>query len=199
MRDEHSPSTHITLLRRLRAEPTDQAAWHDFVERYGPLIYHWCRRWQLQEADARDVTQVILLKLARELRAFEYDPGRRFRGWLHTLTHHALSDFLASPRRAFPAAGDPGMLEALASLEARADLVQKLEEEFDREILEIACAQVRQRVQPHTWDAFRLTALEGLSGADAAARLGLKVDAVFMARSRVQKMLQETIQDLEKA
>ena len=33
----------------------------------------------------------------------------------------------------------------------------------------MAQARVRQRVEPHTWEAFRLTAMEGLSGADAAA------------------------------
>ena len=48
-------------------------------------------------------------------------------------------------------------------------------------------------------DAFRLTALDGLSGAEAAERLGMKPGAVFVARSKVQKMLQEEVQRLDTA
>jgi RNA polymerase sigma-70 factor (ECF subfamily) len=66
------------------------------VDRYGPQIHAWCRRWGLQETDARDVTQTVLLQLASKLRTFTYDPAQRFRGWLKTLTHHAWSDFLAA-------------------------------------------------------------------------------------------------------
>ena len=90
-----SPSqTSVTLLGRLRQEGTDQQAWVEFVRRYGPRICGWCRQWGLQEADAQDVAQDVLLKLAAKLRTFAYDPTRSFRGWLKTLTHHAWCDFV---------------------------------------------------------------------------------------------------------
>ena len=69
----------------------------------------------------------------------------------------------------------------------------RLEEEFDRELLDEAMARVRLRVAPQTWEAFRLTALEGLSGADAAERIPMAVAQVFVAKRRVQKMIQEEI------
>src|SRR5262249_47193788 len=72
-------STSPTLLGRLQRDAADQEAWRQFVRRYGPRIYHWCRRWDLQEADAQDVTQNVLLKLVAKLRAFRYDPARSFR------------------------------------------------------------------------------------------------------------------------
>src|SRR5262245_27156971 len=65
--------TSVTLLARLRQIPADQAAWAEFTERYGRKIYAWCRRWNLQEADAEDVTQIVLLKLAEKMQRFEYD------------------------------------------------------------------------------------------------------------------------------
>ena len=34
--------TSTTLLGRLRHAPADQAAWSEFVDRYGPKIYRWC-------------------------------------------------------------------------------------------------------------------------------------------------------------
>src|SRR5262249_27845754 len=88
--DQPSDSeTSPTLLGRLRLDPSDQASWKTFVQRYGPKIYGWCRGWNLQDADAQDVTQNVLLKLAAKLSTFHYDPAGSFRGWLKTLTHHA--------------------------------------------------------------------------------------------------------------
>ena len=68
-------ATDVSLLLRLRQNPTDQAAWGNFVDRYGRRIYLWCRHWQLQEADAEDVTQNVLLKLAEQMRDLPVRPG----------------------------------------------------------------------------------------------------------------------------
>jgi RNA polymerase sigma-70 factor (ECF subfamily) len=184
------------LLGRLRQVPTDQAAWAQFVRQYGPKIYAWCRKWDLQDADAQDVSQLLLTKLAEKLRTFSYDPARSFRAWLKTLAQHACSDFRADQKR--HGARDGRGLALLESQQARADLVQSLEEEFDLELLEEAIARVRLRVRPRTWEAFRLTALEGQSGAQAADRLGMKVAAVFVAKSKVRKMLRDAIHKLER-
>jgi len=74
-----------------------------------------------------------------------------------------------------------------------------MEEQFDCELLEEATARVRLRVQPHTWEAFRLLAYEGLTGAEVATRLNMKVGAVFVARSKVQRMLREELSRLEES
>jgi RNA polymerase sigma-70 factor (ECF subfamily) len=188
--------TSPTLLARLRRVPADQAAWALFTERYGRKIYAWCRQWNLQEADAEDVTQTVLLKLAATMQSFVYDPAKSFRGWLKTVVRHAWSDYWSS-RKAVVATGGSRAVEMLHTVEAREDLVQRLGEEFDRELLDEAAARVRQRVVPRTWQAFEMTAVQGRSGADAAAALGMKVATVFVARSKVQKMLQEEIRSLE--
>jgi RNA polymerase sigma-70 factor (ECF subfamily) len=197
MGDAQLPSTRATLLLRLRQGATDQAAWGEFVERYGRHIYRWCRQWQLQDADAEDVTQEILLKLAQKLRTFAYDPARSFRGWLKTVAHHAWRDFVDGRRRPEAAGGDGHVEELLGSLEAREDLAHKLEVAFDLELLEAAKAQVQLRVAPHTWEAFRLVALDGLPVAEVAARVQMQVAMVYVAKSKVQKMLQEEIRKLE--
>jgi RNA polymerase sigma-70 factor (ECF subfamily) len=190
-------STALSLLLRLQQEPADQAAWGDFVKRYGRRIYLWCRQWQLQEADAEDVTQNVLLILAEKLRELTYDPSGSFRAWLKTVTHHAWHRYLANQQRAGQGGGDSHTFLLLQTLEARDDLAVRLEEEFDRELLELAMLRVAQRVEPHTWRAFQLLTLEGLSGADTAAQLAMPVAMVYVAKSRVQKMLQEEIQQIE--
>jgi len=197
MVDAPLPTTRVTLLARLRQEPTDQAAWEVFVERYGRHIYRWCRQWKLQDADAEDVTQDILMKLAQKLRAFVYDPSRSFRGWLKTLVHHAWRDFVDSPRRSRPASGGRQVWELMGTLQAREDLIQRLQEAFDYELLEAAKVRVRLRVAPHTWEAFRLVALERLPVAEVAATVHMQVAMVYVAKSKVQKMLQEEIHKLE--
>jgi RNA polymerase sigma-70 factor (ECF subfamily) len=197
MSDRDTSKTSLTLLGRLRQSPTDQHAWDTFVERYGPKVYAWCRRWRLQESDAQDVTQNVLLELARQMQSFVYQPNGTFRGWLRTVSHCAYCDFLSARQRVTPGSGEDGVLAQLNSVEAREDLLLQLEQEFDRELLDEATARVRLRVEPHTWDAFALTAVEGLSGAEAASRLGMQVGTVYVARGKVQKMLQEEVRRLE--
>lgn len=187
-------ATNVTLLGRLRRDPTDQEAWNAFVDRYGRKIYAWCRRWTVQEADAQDITQNVLLDLARQMRAFEYRPGGSFRGWLKTIAHRAWCDFLTARQRTIVGGG-----EALLTQPAGDDLVKALEEECDRELLDEAMVRVRLRVQPHTWQAFVLTALDGHAGADVAKQLGMKVGTVYVARGKVQKMLQDEVRRLETA
>ena len=186
--------TSPTLLARLQRAPTDQAAWGEFVDRYGTRIYGWCRQWKLQEADACDVTQDVLFKLSERLRTFRYDPARSFRGWLRTVAHHAWNDFVAARPRTVGGGHDSDILQ---QVEARQDLLQRLEEQFDQELFEEAAARVRLRVEPHTWEAFRMLALEGCSGAEAAGKLGMKVATVFVARSKVQKLLRQELAKLD--
>jgi len=64
-------------------------------------------------------------------------------------------------------------------------------------LLKEAAARVRLRVEPRTWDAFHLLAIEGRSGAEVARRLEMKVATVFVARSKVQRMLCEEITRLD--
>jgi RNA polymerase sigma-70 factor (ECF subfamily) len=186
-----------SLLGRLQQNSSDQEAWGKFVLRYGPQIQRWCLAWHLQEADAQDVTQTVLLKMAQKMRTFRHDRAQNFRAYLKTLTRYAWCDLLDSRRPAGVGSGDSAMLERLESVEAHDDLVTRLEATFDQELLELAMERVRQRVQPHTWEAFRLTALQGENGAAVAAQLDMLVVTVYKAKSKVQKMLQDEIHTLE--
>jgi RNA polymerase sigma-70 factor (ECF subfamily) len=194
---EGDSRTSQTLIGRLRDEPDNPQAWNAFVDRYGRKVYAWCRQWGLQEADAEDVTQNVLLDLARQMTRFHYRAGGSFRAWLKTIAHRAWCDFLEARRRQRTTVEGDAILDRISSVEAGADLLRTMDEECEREMLEEAMARVKLRVQPHTWEAFRLTALDGRSGAEAGAQLNMQVGAVFVARSKVQKMLQEEVRKLE--
>jgi RNA polymerase sigma factor (sigma-70 family) len=196
--EDHSSRTSVTLLGRLRQDPRDQAAWNEFVARYEPKIFEWCLGWRLQESDARDVSQDVLLKLHGLLAKFAYDPSRSFRGWLKTLTHHAWRDLVAERKRVGAGSGDSRMVELFANIQASDDLEKHLKEEFHRELMEQAMIRVQPRVAARTWDAFRLTALEGRSGAQAAESLEMNITRVYTAKSQVKMMIREEIRKLVK-
>jgi RNA polymerase sigma-70 factor (ECF subfamily) len=130
-----TPSTSTSLLGRLRQEPADQEAWAEFVRRYGPQVYRWCRRWGLQEADAEDVTQAVLVRLSARMRTFTHDPARSFRAYLMTLARYAWCDFLETRKQPGAGVGGSDVLGLLETVEAGDDLVRRLDEQFDQEVL----------------------------------------------------------------
>ena len=197
MANRPEPSTEITRLHQLRREPADQDSWRRFDARYRPLIHAWCRHWGAQELDAQEVAQTILTHLSARLKSFEYDPARRFRGWLSTVTRHAWAAFVEGRATGPIGAGDSRVDQLLHEVVAREDLASRLEAEFDQELLEVAMLRVQARVEPHTWEAFRRTALEELAPAEVAARFGMKIATVYVARSKVQRLLREELGRLE--
>lgn len=188
-------STSWTLLRKLQQTPADGQAWESFARRYGPAVFNWCRQWGLQEADAEDVAQTVLVKLIEHMKVFQYDPTQSFRAWLKTVSYHAWAKFCTA--RAKLAVASPAVYDALGTLEAKESLAERLEREYDQELFELALVRVSQRVETHTWECFRLLAFEELSGKEVAERLDMKIGAVYVARSKVQRMIQEEIAKIE--
>ncbi len=200
--ESDGPDTSASLLLRLGHRPSDQAAWEEFVDRYGGMIYSWCRASGLQDADAQDVTQAVLTQLAVQLGRFAYDPSQTVPRLAEDRGEECLPGLHgrpSAPHRRGGSSGGTGRADPILTVESRDDLARRLEAEFDLELLEEAERRVRRRVAPHTWEAYRLTAVEGLSGAEAAARLGMKVAAVFVSRSHVMKHLRSEVRGLEDA
>ena len=57
-------ATRPSLLIRIR-DPRDGEAWETFVDTYLPMIYRYARRMGLQDADSADVSQEVLVEVAR--------------------------------------------------------------------------------------------------------------------------------------
>src|SRR5438477_1170330 len=135
MAEPHESRTRATLLARLyRSGTPDDEAWREFVDLYGRQIYKWCRYWQLQDADAEEVTQQVLVQLVSKMKEFVYDPSRSFRAWLKTVTHHAWRNLVDSRQHKLASGGDSHVWKQLLAAPARDDLALRLEQEFDREL-----------------------------------------------------------------
>jgi RNA polymerase sigma factor (sigma-70 family) len=181
------------MFSRLRRKPTDQAEWQEFTCRILPRIRQWAARY-LPANERDDVAQMVLLRFCQALEGFEYDPRQRFRGWLRTLTGHAVVDWLKSRERPGRGSGAEDAYEVLESEAAREDLWGRIEREYDLELFEEACRRVRLRVQPVVWQRYWLTVPAALGGGgrepeEAAAEAGVKVALIYQARSRVSALL----------
>ncbi|WP_165219582.1 RNA polymerase sigma factor [Aquisphaera insulae] len=193
--EDPAHDTSATLMMRLSRDPADGRAWEEFVHRYRPMIRDWCLKRGARPDVAEDVAQEVLVKLLGAFKGFRYDPARSFRAWLRTVTRNAWSDFARHHRPESAADGD-GFGKLLDSMAAAEDLGSRLEDAFDRELVDLAMSRVERRVKPLNWRAFRLTAIDGLAGAEAAKELEMTVARVFIAKHRVQKMLEEEVRIL---
>lgn len=189
--------THVSLLARLREDDRDAGAWRTFVDRYGRRIFEWCLARGLQPADAEDVTQDVLLKLARHLGTFEYNPQLTFRGWLRRVAENAVLDFLRQRKVTQNLKSDDESHYILNDVTARVDLVSRLEEVFDLELLDLAKERVRLRVDRRRWQAWELLAIQQQNGEEVSLQLDMKVPSVYSSRYQIQKLISEELQQLE--
>jgi RNA polymerase sigma-70 factor (ECF subfamily) len=80
-----------------------------------------------------------------------------------------------------------------------ADLVEPRwydETEYRHELVGRAMQMLQPEFQPATWQAFWQSAVAGRRGREVAAELGLTVNAVYLARSRVLRRLREELSGL---
>jgi RNA polymerase sigma-70 factor (ECF subfamily) len=188
--------TPVSLLERLRLRP-DPASWQRLVDLYTPLIRDWLRRQAVQPADIDDLTQDVLGTVARELPQFHHDLRRgAFRRWLRTVTVNRLRNFWRAARLR-PAVGSATVEEALAQLaDSSSDLSRLWDEEHDRHVVRRLLELIEPEFEPTTWQAFRLLVLDGLPTREVAAAVGLSVNAVRIAKSRVLSRFRREIEGL---
>lgn len=193
-------STSTTLLERLRDHDID--AWRSFVFLYSPLVASWCRRLGVAEADVEDVVQETLAACSRGLTTFRRDePGDSFRSWLKTIAQNKARDHFRRTGRQ-PAGVAVGGTDHTLQLHGVAD---GPESDLDSEgsapnerawLIQRGVNLVRAEFTEATWRAFELTATEGVSPIDVAQKLGLSINAVYKARSRVLRRLREELTGL---
>jgi RNA polymerase sigma-70 factor (ECF subfamily) len=186
------PLTRPSLLVRLR-DMHDHDAWAEFVRLYAPAVYRFARRKGLQDADAADLTQEVLRGVTGAIGRLDFDPRQgMFRSWLFTLAHRRLCDWLLSRQRRERGSGDSATLELLNEQPQREEQ-QQWEHDLERETFARAAEKIRPVFSEATWQAFWQTAVDGKSGKEVAAALGISVGAVYLAKSRVMVRLKEQV------
>jgi RNA polymerase sigma-70 factor (ECF subfamily) len=195
---EEIPKTRASLLVRIR-NPQDDEAWAEFVGLYEPVVYRIARQRGFQDADARELTQDVLVAVASAIERWEPDPARgKFRTWLFRIARNLSINLLASRRRHAQGTGGTDFQTLLEEQEApRGEDSDLFDQEYRRELFGRAVAQVRGQFREATWQAFWLTSVQGRDIGEVAEELGMSAGAVYIARSRVMARLREKVEELD--
>ena len=191
-RIDHPPETRPSLLDRLQ-QPADDDSWRQFVELYVPVIFGVARRKGLQDADAWEVTQEVLVQLTRSMPEFRYDPDRgRFRGWLSRVIHSRLV------RHWNRQAAQKQMFEPRSEWDdvAEDSVGPLLDESLTQQLTQLALERIAGHFEPDTWRAFELTWRDQLSAEQVARMLNRPTGWVYVCKSRVLKRLGSELRKL---
>ena len=180
--------TSLTLLERLR-EGGDEAAWERLVRLYTPLIRGWLRRHLPQADDVDEVTQQVFQVVVEKMPAFEH-AGRAgsFRAWLRGICVNRVRLFW---RERQPGWG-PDPEPVLQQLEdPHSDLSRQWDREHDEHVVASLLRTVQGDFAPVTWQAFLRHVQEGEPAGQVAEALGMSLNSVLLAKSRVLKRLRQ--------
>lgn len=195
MEPSQSPTgTSSSLIDRVKAD--EAGAWDRLVTLYAPLLYHWCRRWQLQDEDLADVFQEVFKTLVVHISEFRKQrEGDTFRGWLRAITRNKVIDHLRKVQREGPGGSEArSCLSQLPAGEA-AEAEDPSEAAEMRRLFLRGLDLIRSEFEDHTWQAFWRTAVEGRAPREVAAELSMTSVAVRAAKCRILRRLREELGD----
>src|SRR5580693_9818469 len=179
MRDD--PSV-IALVAR--AGDGDQGAWNELVERYSPLVWSICVRYQLSRPDIDDVGQSVWLLLVEQIGRLR-EPAA-LPGWLATTTNRECQRVLRADRLVMPE--DPAWLPddaaEVATVEAEV-LAAELNAALRAAVLDLPprCQRLLSMLAsdpPHSY-------------AEISAALGIPVGSIGPQRARCLERLRRAM------
>jgi RNA polymerase sigma-70 factor (ECF subfamily) len=180
--------TRVSLLERVR-DPSNAAAWSEFVTTYEPLLTAYVRKRGVPPEDAADIVQMVLTRLITALAKFHLDHERgRFRSWLWQITHSTLTDW--HRRHAVRARAEQEWGEQQEQF-ASAQPDEDWDRLYRQRVLEVVLKSVSETAQPASWACFKGRVLEDRPAADIAAELGISVNAVYINASRLLARVRE--------
>jgi RNA polymerase sigma-70 factor, ECF subfamily len=188
--------TSVSLLDRLKVAGPDASDWNRLHAVYLPLIERWLGRVPGLGAESADLAQEVLVVVFRELPRFERQRQGSFRAWLRQVTVNRIRTYRRQRHRRPVAGLDPaaGFLERLAN--PHDDLAREWAQDHDKHVVQKLLAIVQPDFNSTTWAAFLRFGIDGLPAARVAEELGLTVNTVILAKSRVLKRLREEAGDL---
>jgi RNA polymerase sigma-70 factor, ECF subfamily len=191
---ESAATTSDSLLEGVKEG--DRESWSRIVRLYTPLVLSWCRRRGLygpRGEDAQDVIQEVFKTVALRIKTFNKDgnPGA-FRRWLYTITDIKLREYWGHKRNESPAAGGNSAQNQLRQLPEPALDSSDADISSDRAILvRRALELTREKFEPRTWEVMWQVVVEGRYAQDVALEFGMKVGAVYKAKSVVLSRLRK--------
>lgn len=199
-------TTRKSLLAKVHSG--DACSWDDFYEAYKPLILLKGDDLGLKRDEKQELIQNVMFEVfAKDITGkfvqdkipddvvFTYDPSKgRFRHYLRKVVKFQAIKILKKRRNNVSLNAD----DDLENLFPADDVWNaSWDEEWHRHVLNQAMVELKNRVQPETFAAFEMYAVQNRNVQDVAEFLNLSVSSVYTAKSRCVSALREIIKDLE--
>ena len=192
------PDTQDSLIAQLR-DANNFEAWESFAQIYRPIVYRLARARGLQHADADDLSQQVMMSVARAIPNWQREPQARFRHWLARIVRNATINALSRGRQD-RAAGGSDFLSLIHNVsDASSEIEAQVETEYQRQVYRRAAEIVRDEVHEDSWRAFVLTVVDGKTTTAVADQLGKTIGGIHAIRSRIMRRLQDTVRELMEA
>src|SRR4029078_11401136 len=132
------PVTRASWRVQIR-DGSNQTAWQEFVNLYGPVVDGFARKRGLQDADAGDLMQDVLRSVSVAIGRLDYDRKQgTFRGWLFTITRNKVFNFLSARRIRRQGSGDSSTNRLLATQPDGGEGAETWELEYQRRLAALA-------------------------------------------------------------
>lgn len=184
-------TTQPSLLDRLRRSP-EQSAWERFVDMYTPLLFAWTNRLGLSGHDAADLVQDLFTVLVEKLPTFQYDANKSFRAWLKTVLFNRWRNALRRREVENQVAGG----SAIDEFPGQSNTPEIEEAEYRKHLVRRAFQLMQAEFEPNTWKACWEYVVLDRPAPEVAKSLGITINAVYLAKSRVLRRLREELNGL---
>ncbi len=204
------PTRH-SLLERLK-NSDNQSSWQEFFDTYWRLLYNVGLQAGLTDAEAQEVVQETVIAVARKIPQFKTDPNRgSFSAWLMRLTRWRIADQFRKRQTANRPALARDVLRLSPDETGSSDPLNRFPDpaaghleavwarEWDRNLLSTALDRVKRQISPRQYQIFDLHVLQDLSARDTARTMQVSVASVYMAKSRVSRLLKQAMRAVRKA
>lgn len=169
----------------------DEESWETFYASYSRLICAIGDRSGLSPDDCQDLIQDVMRTIFNNRDRFRYDANAgKFRSYLIGIVKHKVGDFYRSRDNHLL---DADLEKEEVSVESSNKLDAVCDEEWKGYLFNVALLELRQRVEPGTFDAFQMYVLQELDPKVVARALSISESSVYVYKNRCVKHLRAIV------
>ena len=195
--------TDKSLLDAIKSPEANE--WQEFYAKYWNWLLAHAKADIHRAEDREDICQIVLVKAARAMAKFDYDPQLgSFRGWLLTILNREVVRFLMRDRRNVLAGAKPigeanssGSPIRLRFMDPPDSWPKPLARKSLVEAVERTLGQLRAKVQPGTFEMFLKHAFQEEDPETLAQNYGRSLNAVYTSNSKTNKLFRELLKKNE--
>ena len=186
--------TRKSLIVRLKNEQ-NEFAWRDFVCSYEGFLNQLARRQGVPERHIPDVTQQILLSIAKSIDGWKDDGNAAsFRRWLSTVSRNVAIRLMSRERKQAGGVGGSDLVAVLQNVVDKPD--EQHVRKYEHELIVWAAEQVRHEFLESSWRAFWATVIDERSVDEVAVELGVTAGSIYMSRSRIMAKIRRKVAEV---